>query len=59
MCVSQITYFILNELGHHITGVNVDRANGHDFLAVVGSQGADQMIDERIELLHLLLVVVL
>lgn len=44
---------LLDHLGHHITGVDVDGADGHHLLSVPWSQLTNQHGDEGVELGHL------
>lgn len=53
------THLLSNHLGHHIPGMHIDGAYGHDLLPVPLGEWADQHADEGFELGHLLLVIVL
>lgn len=52
-------HLLSDHLGHHIPGVHVDSADGHDLLPVALGERADEHGDERFELGHLLPVIVL
>lgn len=52
-------HLLRDDLVHHISGVHVDGADGHDFLPVSGRQLPDQHGDECVQLVHLLLIIVL
>lgn len=54
-----MAYLLSDDLGHHIPGVDVDGADGHDLLTVPWRELANKQGDECIELAHLLLVVLL
>lgn len=64
MCACQIyapgcSHLLTDHLGHHISGVDVDGADGHNFLPVTRCELANQHGDERVELGYLLPVVLL
>ena len=53
------TYLLVNEFGDDVSGVHVDGTDRHDLLSVSLAELPDQHGDERIQLRHLLLEVVL
>lgn len=48
-----------DHLGYHVSGVDVDGADGHDLLPIARCQLPDKHGDEGVELGHLLPVVLL
>jgi len=43
-----ILHFLLNQLGHHVTCMDIDGADGHDLLAVTFGQLAKQVGDQSV-----------
>lgn len=50
-------HLLSDYFGHHVSGVDVDGADGHDLLPIARRELAYQQGDERVELGHLFLVV--
>ena len=48
-----VVHLLLDELGHHVPGVDVDGADGHDLLPVAGGQVAQEVGDQGVQLGHL------
>ena len=48
-----VVHLLLDELGHHVPGVDVDGADGHDLLPVARGQVAEEVGDQRVQLRHL------
>ena len=48
-----IVHFLLDEFGHHISGMDVDGADSHDPLPVGLGELAQQQVDEDVQLSHL------
>lgn len=53
------THLLRNHLGYHVSGVNIDGADGHDLLPITRGKLPDQHGDEGVQLRHLLPVVLL
>ena len=45
-----ILHLLLDQLLHHVPGVDVDGADGHDALAVGLGELAQEEVDERVQL---------
>ena len=45
-----ILHLLLDQLGHHITGVDINGADGHDLLAVTRGEVPEEVGDECVEL---------
>ena len=54
-----IVHFLSDDLCHHVSGVDIDGTDGHDPLPVGFREVSEQQVDERVQLVHLFLVVVL
>ena len=48
-----VVHLLLDELGHHVSGVDVDGADGHDLLPVSRGQVAQEVGDQGVQLGHL------
>ncbi len=54
-----IVNFLADHFGHHISSMDVNGTDSHDPLSVSLGQISQEQVDERVQLVHLLLVVVL
>ena len=54
-----IIHFLSDDLCHHVSGMHIDGADGHDPLPVGFREVSKQQVDESVQLVHLFLVVVL
>lgn len=57
MSPSSPPHLLSGHLGHHVPGVDVDGADGHDLLSIARCELPNQHGDEAVELGHLLPVV--
>lgn len=53
------SHLLSDHLGHHISGVDVDGADGHDLLPIARCKLANQQGDEGVELGNLFSVILL